>query len=80
MLNFSNCSFKGSPTYAKFAVNSLLKWPRNESIQVLIGPAWSQTALPAALTIAPWRVVQVLNMDYEIQYMQDPFASFYWIN
>ena len=31
-------------------------------MQALIGPARSRTAGPSALTIAAWRVVQVLNI------------------
>ena len=49
----------GSPIYTVFGVFNFLRWPKNESMQILIGPAWSKNAGPAALACGAYRVVQI---------------------
>ena len=51
--------FKASPIYTNLGVFDFLKWPKNESMQVMIGPAWSRNAEASALACGAWRVVQV---------------------
>ena len=51
--------FQGSPIYTVFGVINFLKWPKNETMQILIGPAWSRNAGPAALACGAYRVLQV---------------------
>ncbi|XP_028407401.1 gamma-aminobutyric acid type B receptor subunit 2-like isoform X2 [Dendronephthya gigantea] len=48
-----------SPIYTVLGVFGFLQWPKNESIQVMIGPAWSKNAGPAAIASASWNVLQI---------------------
>ena len=55
---------QGSPIYTVFSVFNFLQWPKNESMQILIGPAWSKNAGPAALACGAYRVLQVMRMMF----------------
>ena len=43
-------------------VFKFLQWPKNESMQVLIGPAFSKNAGPAALACGQRGVIQVAQI------------------
>ena len=51
--------FKASPFYTTLGVLDFLKWPKNESMQVVIGPARARSIAASALACGAWRVVQV---------------------
>ena len=53
---------QGSPTYAVSGVYTFLQWPKNESMQILIGPLWSKNAGPAALACGAYHVLQVVGV------------------
>ena len=54
--------------YTVLGVFSFLQWPKNESMQILIGPSWWRNAGPAALACGPWRVVQVVYASFHMLY------------
>ncbi|CAB4034323.1 Hypothetical predicted protein, partial [Paramuricea clavata] len=70
----------GSPIYSILGVFNFLQWPKNESIQVLIGPAWSRNAGPAALACGTWRVLQISYGATSVELQNDQYYGMLFSN